>query len=70
MAHEADHGAGVTDQPDGESSAQVRTPAASPLWRSWRLLVVGLVLLLVLAGWRVVQIRRAEDVRHSSCLDV
>ena len=63
MAHKADHGAGETDQPDGESSAQVRTPAASPLWRSWRLLVVGLVLLLVLAGWRDVQIRRAEDVR-------
>jgi Mce-associated membrane protein len=65
MAHEADHGAGEADQQDGESSAQVRTPAAPPLWRSWRLLVVvGLVLLLVLAGWRDVHVRRAEDARE------
>jgi Mce-associated membrane protein len=64
MAHEADHGAGEAGQQDGESSAQVSTPAAPPLWRSWRLLVVGLVLLLVLAGWRDLHIRRADDVRE------
>lgn len=58
MTHEA-------DQQADESSTAVRTaPPPSPRRGWWRVLFAGLVVLLAIAGWRDMQVRRDEDVRE------